>query len=71
MGLHIVPTMDDGTWQLEALSISDFANDKETRISVYGYIVFFCGVQIAWKSKSMKCVVLSTTEVELLQYQKW
>ena len=38
--LHIVPTMDDGIW-LEGLSDSDFANDKETRISVYGYIVFF------------------------------
>ena len=44
----------------------DFATDKETRISVYGYIVllFFCGVPIAWKSKSMKSVVLSTTEAD-------
>ena len=64
LGLHIVPTMCDGIWCLEALSDSDFANDKETRISVYGHIVFFCGVPIAWKSKSMKSVVLSTTEVE-------
>ena len=63
-GLHIVPTMYDGIWHLEALSDSDFANDKETRISVYQYIVFFCGVPIAWKSKSMKSVVLSTTEAE-------
>ena len=43
---------------------SDFANDKETRISIYGYIVFFCRVPIAWKSKSMKSVVLSTAEAE-------
>ena len=49
---------------MEALSDSDFANDNETRISVYGYIVFFYGVPIAWKSKSMKSVVLSTTEAE-------
>ena len=35
LGLCIVPTMSDGMWQLEALSDSDFANDKETRISVY------------------------------------
>ena len=34
LGLHIVPTMDDEIWQLEALSDSDFVNDKETRISV-------------------------------------
>ena len=64
LGLHIVPTMYDGIWHLEAPSNSDFANDKKTRISVYGYIVFFCGVPIAWISKSMKSVVLSTTEAE-------
>ena len=41
LGLCIVPTMNDEIWQLEALSNSDIANNKETRISVYGYIVFF------------------------------
>ena len=43
LGLCIVSTIYDGIWHLEALSDSDFANDKETRISVYGYIVFFSG----------------------------
>ena len=62
--LHIVPTMNNEIWQLEALSDSNFVNDKETMISIYGYIVFFCGIPIAWKSKSMKSVVLSTTEAE-------
>ena len=33
--LHIVPTMCDGIWHLEALSDSDFANDKDTRINIY------------------------------------
>ena len=50
--------------KLESLSDSDFANDKDTRYSVYGYIIYFCGVRVAWKSKSMKSVVLSTTEAE-------
>ena len=53
-----------GLWILEALSDSDFANDKETRKSVYGYVIYFCGVPVAWKSKSMRSVVLSTTEAE-------
>ena len=66
LGLCIVPSMSDGIWFLEALSDSDFANDKETRISIYGYIVFFCGVPIARKSKSMKSVILSTTEAEYI-----
>ena len=64
LGLRMVPTFNDGIWKLEALSDSDFANDKNTRYSVYGYITYFCGVLLAWKSKSMKSVVLSTTEVE-------
>ena len=62
--LRIVPTFKDGIWKLEALNISDFANAKDTRYSVYGYIIFFCGVPVEWKSKSMKSVVLSTTDIE-------
>ena len=33
-------------WALKALSDSDFASDKETRISVFGYIIYFCGIPI-------------------------
>ena len=64
LGLRMVPTFKDGIWKLEALSDSDFANDKDTRYSVYGYIIYICGVPVAWKSKSMKSVLLSTTEAE-------
>ena len=53
-------------WVLKALSDSDFASDKETRISVYGYVIHFCGIPIAWRSKGMKSVVLSTTEAEYM-----
>ena len=51
-------------WALKALSDSDFASDKETRISVFEYITYFSGILIAWRSKGMKRVVLSTTEAE-------
>ena len=64
LGLRMVPIFSDGVWKLEALSDSDFANDKDTRYSVYGYIIYFCGVPVAWKSKSMKSGVLPTTEAE-------
>ena len=60
LGLRMVPTSKDGIWKLEALSDSDFAHGY----SVYGYIIYFCGVPVAWKSKSMKIAVLSTTEAE-------
>ena len=54
------------TWALKALSDSDFASDKETRISGFGYIIYFCGIPIAWRSKGMKSVVLSTTGAEYM-----
>ena len=38
-------------WVLKALSDSDFASDKETRISIYGYVICFCGIPVAWKTK--------------------
>ena len=64
LGLRMVPIFKYGIWKLEALSDSDFANDKDTRYSVYGYIIYFCGIPVAWKSISMKSVVLSTSEAE-------
>ena len=63
-------TLHNGIWELEAFSDSDFANDKETRISVYGYVIYFCGVPVAWKSKSMRSVVLSTTVAEYVVISK-
>ena len=64
LGLRMVPIFKDGIWKLEARSDSDFSNDKDTRYSVYGYIIYFCGIPVRWKSKRMKIVVLSTTEAK-------
>ena len=53
-------------WALKALSDSEFASDMETRISAFGYIIYFCQIPIAWRSKGIKSVVLSTTEAEYM-----
>ena len=50
LALRMVPIFKDGIWKLEPLSDIDFANDKNTRYSVYGYIIFFCGIPVVWKS---------------------
>ena len=65
-GLKFELRKDIIKWALKALSDSDFASDKETRISVFGYNIYFCGIPIAWRSKGMKSVVLSTTEAEYM-----
>ena len=65
-GLKLELRKDMIKWSLKALSDSDFPSDKETRKSVFGYIIYFCGISIAWRSKGMKSVVLSTTEAEYM-----
>ena len=65
-GLEFGLRKDMKKWALKALSDSDFASDKETRISVFGYIIYFCGIPNAWRSKGMKSVVLSTTKAEYM-----
>ena len=65
-GLKLTLIKSIRKWVLKALSDSDFASDKETRISVFGYAIYFCGIPIAWRSKGMKTVVLSTTEAEYM-----
>ena len=65
-GLMFELRKDMKKWALKAVSDSDFASDKETRISVFGYIIYFCVIPIAWRSKGMKSVVLSMTEAEYM-----
>ena len=54
----------NGEWELRMYTDSDYAGDKSTRISVTGYILFFMGVPIIWKSKSQKSIMLSSSEAE-------
>jgi hypothetical protein len=65
-GLRLELNADRKGWYLEGLSDSDFATDKDTRISVTGYIVYFCGVPVAWRSRAQRGVTLSTSEAELV-----
>ena len=65
-GLKFELRKDMIKWILKAQSDSDFASDKEARISVFGYIIYFCGIPIALRSKGMISAVLSTTEAEYM-----
>ena len=65
--LKLQPKIMEGSnekYYLEGISDSEFAGDRETRVSVYGYATYFCGALISWKSKSSKSVTLSSTEAE-------
>ena len=56
--------MIDNEWIIVAYSDSDFGGDKETRISVAGFILYLMGVPISWRSKGQKSVTLSSSEAE-------
>ena len=42
----------------------DFAGDADTRRSVSGYVIYFMGCPVAWKSKGQENVTLLSTEAE-------
>jgi hypothetical protein len=62
--MYLKPRYSKACYTFSWFSDSDYAGDHETRFSVYGYIVYFCGAPISWKSKSSKSVTLASTEAE-------
>ena len=67
LALRFKPKLeDDKKWRIIAYSDSDWANDKETRISVTGFILYLLGVPISWKSKSQQGVTMSSSEAEFV-----
>lgn len=67
----VAPTdLIDDKWIIVAFSDSDFGGDKETRISIAGFILYLMGVPISWRSKNMKSVTLSSSEAEYVALSK-
>jgi hypothetical protein len=55
---------DMSTWTIEAYSDSDYAGDRDLRLSVSGFIIYVCGNPISWRSKAQRNVTLSSSEAE-------
>jgi hypothetical protein len=53
-----------GSLFLHGYSDSEFAGDRDTRKTVFGFFTFLCGAPISWKSKACLSVTLSSTEAE-------
>jgi hypothetical protein len=46
-GLLLQPQLNNDVFYLEGISDSEYSGDPDTRISVYGYVLYFCGAPIA------------------------
>ena len=55
---------NDEIWDVYGYCDSDFAGDKDSRLSVSGFCVFVMGCLVSWKSRGQKNVTLSSTEAE-------
>ena len=52
-GLKLEPT-NDSKWSMEMFLDSEYGGDKDTRISVGGFILFLLNVPVLWRSKAQR-----------------
>ena len=64
-GLKLEPILqEDEMWTITVYTDSDWAGDKDNRVSVTGFIVFLLGVAVLWRSRQQRGVSLSSSEAE-------
>ena len=64
LGIKFIRNQADQNWKLDAYCDSDWGNDKDTRRSVTGYVIFMNGNPMSWVSRSQKTVSLATAHAE-------
>lgn len=52
------------SWYLRAFCDALYASDPDRRLSVTGFIIYFCGALISWKLKLQQSPTISSTECE-------
>ena len=62
-GLKFLP-LNGEIWKLEGISDVNLASDKETHISVTGYVIYFMAIPFVCQSCGQKDIVTSTTKAE-------
>ena len=53
-GLRIAPKYTQDDWSMTVYSDSDWAGDKENRHSITGFVIFFLGVPVLWRSRAQR-----------------
>ena len=63
-GSKMTPQKKENIMNIVAYSDCDFAGNKESRISVSGFIILFNDAPINWRSKAYRSVTLILSEAE-------
>ena len=53
-------------WYMKAYCDASYASDPDKRLSVTGFLIYFCGALVSWKSKLQQSQSLSSTEAEYI-----
>ena len=64
--LKMTPQKKENIMNIVAYSDSDFAYNKKSIISVYGFIIILDDAPISWHSKAQRSVTLSSNEAEYI-----
>ena len=62
--LKFIPENNGEKWEFKCMCDSDYAGDKDNRLSVTGYCIYVNGCLISWKSRAQRSHTLSSTEAE-------
>ena len=68
--LKLRPEKRDLKWTFKCLCDSDYAGDKDNRLSVTGYCVYVNNCLVSWKSRAQRCNTLSSTKAEYMALSK-
>jgi hypothetical protein len=63
--LRLKPKFHNDSFYMERIYDNPYAGDLDTRINIYGYILYLCVATVPWSSKAGKSVTLSSTEAHL------
>ena len=68
--LKFIPERNGNKWELMCMCDSDYAGNKDNRLSVTDYYTYKNGYLILWKLRAQRSHTLSSTEAEYVALSK-
>jgi hypothetical protein len=62
--LKLAPELENEELNMVSFSDSEWEGDRDSRISVTGFVMYLLGAPICWRPKRQKGVTLSSSEAE-------